>query len=131
MLSSDHQNQLVGILKQSIPNLEAVLLYGSAITEHFSSHSDVDVAVWTGKKLDSVYRWEVQEHIARELSRDVDLVDMEACSEVMAYEIVRTGEVIFQNDFDKVNLYLTKVFWLYLDLQENRQKMLDDYLGNG
>lgn len=80
----------------------AAYLFGSAVTGKDVASSDVDIALLTKPYKDSMesYRSRVslQTEIARLIGKDVDLVFLQEAGELLAFEILKTGKVIFERD---------------------------------
>lgn len=89
---------VVNAIRSAIPEVQALYLFGSVATGQDRSDSDVDLAVLAPRPLDQLSRWRLQESIAAELGRDVDLVDLRAASTVMQVQVLDTGRVLFEAD---------------------------------
>lgn len=126
----DH-SKAINILQKRIPGLEAVYLFGSQVTGNIRTDSDIDIAFLTYEDIDNVERWKIQEEIAIEFKQDVDLVDLRKASEVMQFQVVTYGEVIYSSNESKVNEFQARVAWLYLDLCENRAPIIANIKESG
>ena len=116
---------VVPSLQEAIPSLQAVYLFGSITTEHFTAQSDVDVAVLTPEPLEPLFRWELIQRLANELNRDVDLIDLTTATTVVQFQVVSTGECIFAADPTAMEWWELKVYQLYLTLNDDRKPILD------
>ena len=70
----DHE-MISSFLAGKIADLQAIYLYGSAVGEHYSESSDIDIAVKARTGLDNLKRWKLQEELAAMVGREVDLVE--------------------------------------------------------
>jgi predicted nucleotidyltransferase len=80
----------------------AVYLYGSIVTGKAAMISDVDIALLTTPYKDSVQsqmaRVRYQVEISRLIRRDVDLVFLQEAGELLSFQILKRGQVIFERD---------------------------------
>lgn len=106
-------------------------VFGSAAQGASHPGSDLDVAVLTPKALDPVERWEVQERLAQQLQRDVDLVDLRAATTVMRMEVVRTGQVLYSKPESARHWFEMHTLLAYALLNEERAGILADIEARG
>jgi uncharacterized protein len=119
------------LLREAVPDLAAVYLFGSAAEGTETAESDVDHAVLAARPLDPVARFDLQERLALALGRNVDLVDLRAASTVMQAQVVAHGQVVLDVDpraraeFEMVTLSA------YALLNEERAGILADIRARG
>jgi len=123
-LSSDEKQHIVETLKQAIPTLQALYLFGSQKDGSAVSSSDVDIAYLSKKPLDNVVRWELSQQLARQLSKDVDLIELSQTNTVFRYQILSTGERLYGEGYE-VEAFETLAYSFYLRFQEERQPIVD------
>ena len=123
-LSSDEKQHIVETLKQAIPTLQALYLFGSHKDGSAVSSSDVDIAYLSAKPLDNVVRWELSQQLARQLSKNVDLVELSQTNTVFRYQILSTGERLYGEGYE-VEAFETLAYSFYLRFQEERQPIVD------
>lgn len=104
---------------------ELVILFGSYASGDYSDNSDIDIAFLSKQNLSNVDRWEVQERLAKELGIDVDLVDMKKANDVINFQIVSSGMVIYENDKTMSGFFMDMVYRRYLQLNEDRKEILE------
>ena len=119
------RTQIIEQLHEAVPSVQAIYLFGSVLTEHFTKQSDVDVAILGKEPLDPLFRWKLLQQIAIALDRDVDLVDLTTATTVMQFQVVSTGERIFAADARAMEWWELKVYQLYLTLNDDRKPILD------
>jgi len=117
-------------LRETVPDLVAVYLFGSAAGA-MTAESDVDLAVLAARPLDSVARFDLQEGLALELRRDVDLVDLCAASTVMRAQVVSTGRVVLDLDPTARAFFEAHTLSAYALLNEERAGILEDIAARG
>ena len=123
-LNSEEKQHIVETLKQAIPTLQALYLFGSQKDGSAVSSSDVDIAYLSTKPLDNVVRWELSQQLARQLSKDVDLVELFQTNTVFRYQILSTGERLYGEGYE-VEAFETLAYSFYLRFQEERQPIVD------
>ncbi len=114
------------IICQKLPDVKLIYLFGSYATESNTQKSDIDVAVLLTKKLDSIERWQIQNDLADELGREVDLVDLLNASTVMQNQVIHQGVCIY----DEANYspkFEMQVMSMYQHLNEERSDILERY----
>ncbi|MBO1224032.1 MAG: nucleotidyltransferase domain-containing protein [Candidatus Scalindua sediminis] len=80
----------------------AVYLYGSIVTGKNVMDSDVDIALLTAPYKDSVQSQRAKVRYQTEISglirRDIDLVFLQEAGELLSFQILKRGQVIFERD---------------------------------
>lgn len=89
---------LVATLREALPALLSVYLFGSCANGHAGPDSDVDLAVLVDGKLDPVETWELAQLLAGQADCDVDLVDLRRASTVMQHQIITSGRRLWEKD---------------------------------
>jgi predicted nucleotidyltransferase len=78
-------------------SLRAVWLFGSHARGQPRPASDLDLAVLCDPPL-GLERTRLMDQLARELGRDVDVIDLATASATLAWEILTTGLLMIEND---------------------------------
>lgn len=107
--------------------LQLVVIFGSYASGLADEQSDIDIGFLSPQKVDNLKRWEVQERLASRLLVDVDLVDMSSASEVLNFQIVSSGVVLYTKDRAYSEKYMDMVYAKYLQLNEDRKEILACY----
>lgn len=81
-----------------MPEVSAVYLFGSAASGQMHGNSDIDLALFSIQKLDSLRLWHLSQKLAVITGRDVDLVDLHAASSVLRMQVIFSGERLFCAD---------------------------------
>lgn len=116
---------ITNILKENVPLLQAVYLFGSGVSDFFNDESDVDIAFVSNETYSKEEVWSVANKIANVVKRDVDLVDLMDANTVYQMEIVGKGVLLFHEkefDFGAVE---DKIYQLYITLNEDREVILE------
>lgn len=125
------RSQITHQLREAIPSLQAIYLFGSVETEYFTKESDIDVAVLTPEPLAPLVRWQLLEQLAKALNRDIDLVDLANATTVMQFQVVSTGERIYAANVLEMEWWELRVYQLYLTLNDDRKPILDAIQASG
>lgn len=92
------QEAIIASLRQALPSLLAVYLFGSQASGAAGPASDIDLAVLIEGKLAPLRAWELGQSLAAQLDGDVDLLDLRGASTVMQYQIITTGIRLWEKD---------------------------------
>lgn len=98
MSASISEQAIVSALRQQLPALLAIYLFGSRATGQVGRDSDLDLAVLVEGKLEPPATWDLAQSLADIVSCDVDLIDLRAASTVMQYQIITTGSRLWSKD---------------------------------
>lgn len=121
MITKFDESSIVSMLRERLDGLKLVYLFGSQVSGGVTPESDVDLGVCCSAPVDPVVRYELEQDLAVELSRDVDLVDMVVAGDVVNKEIVENGVLLFGNT-DSAERYELKV---YSDYQAHKLRVAD------
>jgi predicted nucleotidyltransferase len=128
-LVRDHA--IVATLRNAVPTVIAVYLFGSTATGLDGLHSDVDVAILPAQPLGTVARFDLQERLADTLSRSADLIDLRVASPVMAMQVLATGRLLYDADPAARGDFEDRVFGAYARLNEERRGILERITAEG
>ena len=92
------QKAVLTTIQQAVPDLIAVYQFGSTVQGGEHAESDLDLALLARSALPNLDRWTLQEDLAAELGRDVDLIDLRAASTVMQAQVLEKGMVLAEAD---------------------------------
>jgi predicted nucleotidyltransferase len=131
-ISLDSQKRLiVDHLRRAVDGLIAVYRFGSTARGTATESSDADIAILARARLAPVRRFEVQEALATQLRRDVDLVDLAGASTVMAMQVITGGQLIYEDESDARGRFEDLTFGAYVRLNEERRGILDRVAAEG
>lgn len=123
-LKNEDKQLIVNTLKEEIPKLQAIYLFGSQKDGTAKSASDVDIAYLTSHPLSSLGRWDVSEKLALKLSRDIDLVELAKTNTIFRYQILSTAERIYGEGYE-VESFETLAYSFYLRFKQERKPIVD------
>lgn len=121
------RSDLALLVKDLLPHSKLIYLFGSQANETATSQSDIDLAVLLPNKLDPVERFELQEKLACQLRRDVDLVDLLSASTVFQHQVIQTGTLLWGHAEEQTKFEM-QILSMYQHLNEERSEILRQYL---
>jgi predicted nucleotidyltransferase len=131
-VSLARQNQaIVEQLRGAFDDLIAVYRFGSTTQDAATPGSDTDIAVLTRGRVAPERRFDVQERLAAEIGRDVDLVDLMDASPVMAMQVITSGHVLYDDNSDARGRFEDRTFGAYARLNEERRGILERVAAEG
>lgn len=122
---------IVTRLRREFPDTAAIYRFGSTVQGDARADSDVDLAILPERPVEPLRRFAVQEQLALELHRNVDLVDLAAASTVLRMQIVSGGRVLATIDQRKRDIFEDYVFSSYARLNEERRAILEQIAREG
>ena len=124
-------NSLAATVSDRVPGLAAVYLFGSQAREDAGPGSDIDLAVLTLGSLDPVERWKLQEDLAAQAHRNVDLVDLRLASTVMRVQVLRDSCLLADVQPVARAAFEASALSAYARLNEERHEILNDIATRG
>lgn len=107
------------------------LLFGSWAKDEarITKESDVDCGVFFYPEIvaDKSY-FDIAEHFEYTLGRKLDIVCLNSADIIIAAQIVATGEEVFINSRNQLDVYRAHVMSRYLDFKQSRKVIEDNIL---
>jgi len=116
------QDKILSLLEPLRP--AAIYLFGSFGTEQQRADSDLDLAVLLTQPVEPLTLFELSQSLANALCREVDLVDLNSASTVMAKEVIRTGTLLASASPALLQEFEMRTLSDYARLNEERQPVL-------
>ena len=105
-------------------------LFGSQATGQAGAQSDYDVAVLFDCKVTSDDRYVLTHQLAELLDRDVDLVDLTRAPVELVYNVIATGQILYEKDRRTRVEFEARALGLYFDqlpiLRAQRRSLLEE-----
>lgn len=130
-LSVSVQDTIRERVRETVPDLIAIYQFGSTVEGGEHAGSDLDLAILPQSPLPNLDRWELQEDLAAELNRDIDLVDLRSATTVMQAQVLDTGTVLAETDRTARQQFEMRVCSAYAMLNEERAGILEDVQARG
>ncbi|MFY7953054.1 MAG: type VII toxin-antitoxin system MntA family adenylyltransferase antitoxin [Armatimonadaceae bacterium] len=90
-IAKRESDAVVEFLREQIPGLRSVHLFGSRATGDWTSASDVDISVLGERPLEPLDLFRIAADLTVFLGAEVDLVDLRNVSTLLKYKIVTEG----------------------------------------
>ncbi len=117
------------LIRQAIPDLKLLVLFGSQAKGTATERSDWDLAVlMDASSADNWIGWQVCVPLANILQISescIDLIDLAYCSPVLGYAIAREGHVLYEREPDLFFNFQLKAWKRYADTARLRQYQKD------
>jgi predicted nucleotidyltransferase len=120
------QAEMIDMIRNRLPGIVAIYLFGSRAAEAAGTESDLDLAVLAEDPLSAVEVWELAQQLAISTGCDVDLVDLRTASTVMRMQVIAHGQRIFCTDDWSCDSFEDFVFADHARLNEERAAILED-----
>jgi predicted nucleotidyltransferase len=130
-LDSNAQDSIREVVQEAVPRVIAIYQFGSTVQGSEHDTSDLDIAVLARSPLDNLDRWTLQENLAAEIGRNVDLVDLRSASTVMRAQVLRSGSVLAERDRTARQQFEMQTCSAYALLNEERAGILKDVQARG
>jgi predicted nucleotidyltransferase len=129
--ASHLQDTIREMVQEAVPGVISIYLFGSTVQGGEHDASDLDLAVLAQSPLDNLDRWTLQEDLAAEIGRNVDLVDLRSASTVMRAQVLRSGSVLAERDRTARQQFEMQTCSAYALLNEERAGILKDVQARG
>lgn len=120
-------SELVSLIKQHLPSVKLIYLFGSRATNEARPSSDWDIAVMAEKKIPVSTLWELKELLANTCCAEVDLIDLLQSTTVLNVQIIERGQLLY-DACDAAMPFETRVLSMYGRLQEGREDIMSDFV---
>lgn len=117
---------VIETILRAMPEVWAIYRFGSAGTPFERNDSDIDLAILSPKPMMNPVRWELAQALARQLRRDVDLVDLQSASTVLRHQVLHHGQRLYCADRFAAEEFASRVLSDYVRLNEARRRILED-----
>ena len=128
-LETVDKQKIIDTLKNELPKLQAIYIFGSQNDGTATQKSDIDIAYLSKKPLTNLERWSVTQKLALLLNIDVDLIELSSANTIFRYQIISTAERIYGEGYEVEN-FETLVYSFYLRFKEERQPIVDEIYKN-
>lgn len=117
-------------VRNKLPGLLAVYLFGSQATGQADASSDLDIAILAPRTLDPMLIWELAGEIADIAHVPVDLIDLRGASTVMQYQVITQGRRLWAGN-ELAGLFEAFVLSEKTALDSARSALLEDIRNTG
>lgn len=122
--------KVIELLKEQL-QCNAIVLFGSYARGTQTAQSDIDIAFKTDIEVSGKDLFTVKQKLEEILKIDVDLINLDAITDVFRYEILMTGETLFCKDSFQFDMYKLDMYREYLELNESRKDIIERIKNGG
>ena len=119
-----NDNQLIQQVRESIPGLIALYRFGSQAKGTARPGSDVDLAVLAHTPVPGMHLFQLAQHLAQQLHREVDLIDLRSASAVMRMQVLSAGDCLASDEELSRREFEMYAYSDYARLNEERQEIV-------
>jgi len=117
---------IIPYIQEKCVDVQIIYGFGSWFLGEENQNSDIDFAILTKNPVKPMDRWDLQNGLAEQLRRNVDIVSLLTASTVLRLEVVAHGISLFVEDSNSKDIFETMVFSSYARLNEERAGILSD-----
>ncbi len=107
----------LGRALQARPEVRLAFLFGSSVSRGLDSAKDVDVASAFAGPLTLLEQGTIATQLEQVAEREIDLIDLDATSTLLRWEVARSGVVLFARDHAELVEFRARVPLEYFDLE--------------
>ena len=122
---------ICGTILSQMPEALAIYRFGTWGTENERKESDIDLAILLPQPIKSLTLWTLSQDLARQINKEVDLIDLRQASTVMRMQIVAHGKRLFCANEYECERFEDYVFSSYIRFNEERREILEDIKQRG
>lgn len=109
-------------------HIVCVILFGSYNTEYYNQNSDLDFAVVYDGHVDIQYELDLEIRMSEVLGTDdIDVINLNKKALPFKHEVLSTGRIIYENDYERTSDFLEEVFRYYCDQEHDIRIMRQQY----
>lgn len=106
------------------PGVAVAILYGSHASARQRDTSDIDIAVAFETVMSTEQRLALHEHLAQQLKRPIDLVDLFQAHGVLLNEIISRGKVVVKRNPEVYARFIARAMFENADFMPHYQAIL-------
>ena len=124
------QETVIELIQAHIQNVLAIYAFGSRVTGHADSESDLDLAVLVAGYANPLELFDLSAKLSEITACSVDLLDLRAASTVMQYQIITSGVCWWRLD-SQSSLYESFILSEKMTLDVSRAALMTDIRQRG
>jgi len=113
----DDLTSRLGRVLQGRPEVRLAFLFGSSVSRGVDLAKDVDVAIAFARPLTLLEQGSIATQLEQVTEQEVDLIDLDAASTLLRWEVARSGVVLLARDHAELIEFRTRVPLEYFDLE--------------
>lgn len=120
-VSKEEIVRLIAQFAAEQPGVLAAYLFGSAAQDRLAAESDVDVGLLFETSPDALRLLDLQSDLTTVLKRQCDLISLNQASPILAMQVLKHGELIFERSERAVREFQVRTLFAYFDLKQVRK----------
>ena len=105
------------------PEVQVCLLYGSAAADTMCANSDVDIAICGDRQFPAEYLVDLQLSLAKDLGREVDLIDLPRINGLILTKVITKGIKIINKKPELLAYHMKRMLFYNADMLPNYKMM--------
>jgi predicted nucleotidyltransferase len=130
-LNDEILSPIIEVVKEIIPEVKGIYLFGSYADGSQRSESDIDIAVHTLGGLTGKEKLELATAFVKDLDVQIDLIDFDKASTLLQFEIISKGRLIYDSDHLFNETTYLKTLGIYYDYMIETREIVDDIKKRG
>lgn len=122
MLTPDDLERAVDLLEERF-GVNVLWLFGSEAQGRARPDSDIDLAALFRRRPTGLEQLEAAADLSVLLGRDIDLIDLDGASPILARQVLKTGRLIADREPRRRHAFFSKTVSLYDDLKIQRREI--------
>jgi len=110
---------------KKFPEIEIVILFGSAINGRLVSQSDIDIAFAQKKTTSHEKKIDLYINLERSLGRDIDLIDLHQVNGHILKNILCEGDILIKKSIPLLAFFLKKMWYNQADMMPKTRMILE------
>jgi uncharacterized protein len=119
------------LLRERVPGILVVWLYGSHARGDAGPDSDVDLALFADAPVNPFELLTLQTDLAAVVGAEVDLVDLWPADDVLRMQVIEHGHVLYERTRNERARFEMQAASRYAHLNEERRAILEDVAQRG
>ncbi len=122
---------IIKCLRDDIPALQGVYLFGSFASGDATKESDIDLAVLCSARLDPKLKTRITMELFNLTGRDIDLVELRYVDTIFQEEIIKSAKRILELDRKECEKYEDFIYCSAMDFREFRKPHVEEIIARG
>lgn len=118
------ERKIIEDLKDIIPYVKGIIIYGSHVKGYADKNSDIDICVVKKEGIDEKELF----YKILSTSNKYDIIIFDKAPWYIRGEIIENGKVIYAEDADELDFWLYKQSKIWNDMKRRRRRVTEDEL---
>ncbi|MBU1193724.1 MAG: nucleotidyltransferase domain-containing protein [Proteobacteria bacterium] len=110
---------------EKFPEIEIVIVFGSAVKNQLTRQSDIDIAFAQKKAVSYEKRTQIYIALEKALKRDIDLIDLHQVNGHILKNILCGGDVLIKKSVPLFAFFLKKMWYNQADMMPYTRMILE------